>query len=306
MVLHAAPTMSELRFRAMGTEVQVTVVGGDERSLAAARDRIVDLEARWSRFRDSSEISTLNRNRGHPVIVSPETFDLVARAIYAWEATQGRFDPTVGQVLAAHGYDRDFALVAPGTSGAPGAVDPAPGAVGIELVPELHAITLPAETTFDPGGIGKGLAADLVASLLLESADGALVDIGGDLRAAGRAATTDGWVISVSDPQHRGHEMLRIALADGGVATSSTLIRRWKTARGWAHHLMDPVTGRPIETQVVAVTVVAAEAWRAEVLTKSLFLSGPAGLDDLTGAHAVVVTADGVRHTTQGLREMLR
>lgn len=306
MVLAAATTVSELRFRAMGTDVQVTVVGGHEGSLTTARDRIAALEARWSRFRDSSEISTLNRNGGRPVIVSPETFDLVARAIGAWEATGGRFDPTTGEALAAHGYDRDFALVAAGTREAPVVAAAAPGAGGIELIPELNAITLPTGTTFDPGGIAKGLAADLVVSLLLESADGALVDIGGDLRAAGRAPSAEGWVIAVPDPQRSGREMLKIALAEGGVATSSRLIRRWKTNSGWAHHLMDPATGRPIDTEVVAVTVVATEAWRAEVWTKALFLAGPEVLDDLAGVHAVVVTADGVRHATPGLREMLR
>ena len=73
-----------------------------------AQDRIADLERRWSRFVDGSEISTLNRYAGAPVVVSPETVELVRRAIDAWRLTHGRFDPTVlGAVLRA-GYDRSF------------------------------------------------------------------------------------------------------------------------------------------------------------------------------------------------------
>jgi FAD:protein FMN transferase len=304
----AVVSMAETRFLAMGTDVHVVVVGGDDSMLALAEARVADLERRWSRFLDASEVSVLNRQAGRPVVVSPETFDLVSRAVAAWRATAGRFDPTVGATLAAHGYDRDFAEVAAGDGpAAPAATGPTPGAGGIDLLPGLRAVTVPPGVTFDPGGIGKGLAADLTAHLLLEGgADGVLVNLGGDLRAAGRAPSGEGWIISVPDPLRTGRELLRVALPEGAVATSSRLQRRWRTAVGEAHHLIDPSTGRPAETDVVAVTVVAAEAWWAESLTKALFLAGPAGLDGIGDAHAVVVTADGGRHATPDLATTLR
>jgi FAD:protein FMN transferase len=99
--------------------------------------------------------------------------------------------------------------------------------------------------------------------------------------------------------------LLRLAISDGAVATSSRLRRRWRTASGDAHHLIDPRTGRPAHTDVVAVTVVAAEGWWAEALTKTLFLTGPAGLDD-NDVHAVIATADGTRHSTPDLKATLR
>jgi thiamine biosynthesis lipoprotein len=303
----AVEPVLETRFRAMGTDVHVAVVGATPNALRAAELRIADLERRWSRFLDTSEISALNRDQGRTVIVSGDTFELVARAVAAWEATGGRYDPTIGPALVAHGYDRDFADVARSVSTLAAWTGPAPGAAGIDLMPGINAVTLPAGVTIDPGGIGKGLAADLTARLLLtDGADGALVNLGGDLRAMGRAPTPEGWVVTVDDPIHTGRELLRLAMPAGAVATSSRLTRRWRTTTGDAHHLIDPATGRPARTDVVAVTVVAGEAWWAEALTKALFLAGPAGLHELGDLHAVLVTADGARHATGDLRATLR
>lgn len=307
MILASTETLAETRFRAMGTDVQVAIVGGDASILQAGADRIRELEARWSRFLDTSEISALNRHAGHPLITSGDTFELVARAVQACAATEGRFDPTVGAALAAHGYDRDFADVTTRTCNPPRDLAPTPGAAGIDLIPDLNAITLPAGVSFDAGGIGKGLAADLTAALLLaEGADGALVNLGGDLLVAGRPPAPEGWVVNVPDPFNPERELLRVAISEGAVATSSRLKRRWPTTTGEAHHLIDPHTGRPAENDTAAVTVVAGEAWWAEALTKSLFLMGPAGLDHLDGVHAVVVTADGARHATPELEATLR
>jgi thiamine biosynthesis lipoprotein len=95
----------------------------------------------------------------------------------------------------------------------------------------------------------------------------------------------------------------------GAVATSSRLRRRWRTVDGEAHHLIDPRTGRPARTDVVAATVVAGETWWAEALTKALFVAGLDSLDELDDVgdvHAVLVAADGTRHATAALRETLR
>jgi thiamine biosynthesis lipoprotein len=296
----------ESRFDVMGTEAHIVVVDGGEGLLRIAEGRARDLEQRWSRFIDDSEVSELNRAAGQPRIVSPETVELVERAHTAWRVTDGRFDPTVGAALIAHGYDRDFALVAGEvtTLDEPVAVL---GLAGLDVVPAINAVTLPPGVSFDPGGIGKGLAADLISALLLEAgAAGALVNLGGDLRARGRGPDPEGWVITVPDPLDPAEELLRLTIPEGAVATSSRLERRWRTSDGEAHHLIDPATGRPVETDVVALTVVASEAWWAEALSKALFLAGPAGLVEIDDVHAVLVTADGRRHATSDLEATLR
>jgi thiamine biosynthesis lipoprotein len=275
--------------------------------VAAAWARIDELESRWSRFRTDSEVSTLNCCAGRPMTVSGDTLALVHHALAAWRLTGGCFDPTVGAALVAHGYDRDYAEVVVRGGTAPEHAEPAPGPAGIALDRAAHTVMLPAGVTFDPGGIGKGLGADLVAAeLLAAGASGALVNLGGDVRALGTPPDPAGWVISLPDPLCPGRELARIALPQGGVATSSRLRRHWSTPRGTAHHLIDPATGRPAETDVVAATVVATEAWRAEALTKLAFLAGPGAVSNRVDAHAMVVTSDGRRHATPGLAGALR
>jgi thiamine biosynthesis lipoprotein len=296
----------------MGSDAHFVVVtdgarDGDE-LLAAAWARVEQLEARWSRFRPDSEVSALNRHAGTPVTVSRETIALVRHAVAAWELTGGRFDPTVGAALVAHGYDRDFdALASAGGAPPPGSPAPTPGPAGIGIDVRSSEVTLPAGVVFDPGGIGKGLTADMVATALHETgAEGVLVNLGGDLRAIGTPAAAEGWTIGVPDPAHPAYELMRVALAEGAMATSSRLRRRWVTATGAAHHLIDPATGRPADTEVLAVTVVADQAWRAEALTKLGFLAGAGALSRHDDIHAVVVTADGRRHPTAGLAGALR
>jgi thiamine biosynthesis lipoprotein len=300
-----ARPLCETRFQAMGTDVHVAIVDGDVAMLDLAEARIGELERRWSRVIDDSEINVLNRHAGHPVVVSTDTFELVARATEAWKMTGGRFDPTVGTALVAHGYDRDFREVAT-TIATATPTKPAPGPSGIELLPHVAAVTLPEGVMFDPGGIGKGLAADFVTAELLDAgARGALMNVGGDLRAAGQPPTREGWVITVPDPLDPRRELLRLALPAGAVATSSRVKRRWRTTAGEAHHLIDPRAGRPATTDVVAVSVVAGEGWWAEAQAKALFLAGPRGLQEMD-VHAVVVTSDGARHATPDLEVTLR
>ncbi|MCP5029556.1 MAG: FAD:protein FMN transferase [Actinomycetia bacterium] len=268
----------------MGSDCRIVVFGSDASKLVdAAVQRVAELERRWSRFLPDSEISQLNRAAGSPMMVSPETYLLVERAVFASAGTRGWFDPTMLSDLRQAGYDRSHELLAPaakpgvgsGPGSAPCSPRPGPAADAIRLDPELWSITLPAGVEFDPGGIGKGLAADLVTDLLLEAdATRTLVDLGGDIRVTDMYG--EPWAIEVDDPFDPGHSTLTLALANGGVATSSRLRRRWTTPSGATrHHLLDPQTRLPSTTELVAVTAAAGEAWWAEVLAKSALLAGP-------------------------------
>jgi len=295
---------AERHFHAMGGEAHVIVVDGLPDLIDAAVERIADLEARWSRFRLDSEISMLNTMPGLPAVVSWETFELVEKAVYAWQETGGRFDPTVLGSLVAIGYDRSFDAIAAG-----GSADHhggAPGCHGIELDKDNLAITLPYGVTIDPGGIGKGLGADIVArEVLAAGAAGVMVNLGGDIRVAGTPPEASGWSILVEDPLDRNQELVSVNLDDGAVATSSRLERRWQGAAVDYHHLIDPETGLSFTGDVVAVTVLAGEAWWAEVMTKAVFSAGAGRATEvLQNAHAIVVDADGRRSTSPGFEEV--
>ena len=169
---------------------------------------------------------------------------------------------------------------------------PAPGIAGIELHSTSKAIVLPAGTMIDLGGIAKGATADAVVERLLPPADltdrrggdegdggggashtgdgaaivGCCVNIGGDLRAAGVSPDDRGWTITLDCP---GSDATRaIAVAAGGVCTSTITRRRWRTPSGEEHHLRDPRTGRSLSSGVVSASVIGARAEQAEVLAK--------------------------------------
>src|SRR5207244_3164987 len=143
---------AETRFRAMGSDVHVIVVGGSLSLLETARDLVEDLEARWSRFRPHSEVSQLNEHAGSPVPVSSETVALVLRAVEGARITDGRYDPTVlGAVLRA-GYDRSFELLNEETLDGESSLSL--GVEGIVIEDGSSTVTLPSGVGFDPGGIG--------------------------------------------------------------------------------------------------------------------------------------------------------
>jgi FAD:protein FMN transferase len=284
----------------MGTRARILVVGEPAGLSERLRDRLFDLEARWSRFVGTSEISRLNRAGGAIVNVSADTLDLLEHAAAGWEATYGLFDPTILGDLERAGYDCSFEQI--GIETADGGPRPPSwlirGCAGLEIDHHASTARLPAGVGFDPGGIGKGFAADLlVAEAMAAGAEGILVDLGGDLRVSGAPPERAGcWRIGVDDPTRPG-TIASVHLTEGAVATSTRQRRRWTTADGRRqHHLIDPLLGLPVDSEVVSATTVAAAGWQAEVLAKAAFIGGPVqgvGLVDTLGGAALVVTADG-------------
>ena len=297
----------ELRFRAMGSDAHVIVVGGPPGLAEAARHRIDALEQAWSRFVPGSEVSSLTRQAGHWVELSPDSLLLVHRALDAWKLTIGRFDPTVLTAVISAGYDRSFEELAahPTAPSAPAARRVISAAM-IEV--DGNRVRLPEGGGFDPGGIGKGLAADLVAAEALEAgATGACVNLGGDLRVTGEPPYGNSWTVAVDHPSAK-DPIAFLGLTDGAVATSTTLRRRWTVAGEERHHLIDPWTGAPSRSDLTLATVITAEGWVAEVLAKAVLLRGSDGAFDLVsglGADALTVDRDGVVRSTEGLAAFL-
>lgn len=297
---------AERRFRTMGSDTHLVVVGGDvDRLLDDAQRRIVQLEQRWSRFIDTSEVCELNRRAGDAVIVSADTALLVERAIEAWRLTGGGFDPTVlGAVLRA-GYDTSFETIAADRSG-----DSTAGTSTLitgctDIVIDGGSVRLPAGTGFDPGGIGKGLAADIVITeLIAAGASGACANLGGDLRVAGESPQGGGWTIAIEHPLVAEPVSL-VGLRAGAIATSTTLRRRWNVDGAPRHHLIDPATGEPSDSDLELSTVIAGEAWLAEVMAKAVLLRGSErAFDIVDGAQVQALTIDarGVVRSTPGFQ----
>jgi len=261
------------------------------------------------------------------VDVSEDTVRLVAAGLAAHARTGGRCDMTGGAAIAAAGYDRDLderrRLGA--ATARPSA--PFPGPDAVELDATSRRLRLAPGTVLDAGAVGKGLAADLVVAELLgvdhvapgapgtvDGLEGLCVNVGGDLRAAGRPPyDAEAWGVDVVLPEPEpvvaepvalepvGPAAPRWSMREGAVATSSSVRRVWDTTAGPAHHVLDPRTGAPAVTPPLLVSVHAGAAWWAEASATALMLLDADERDawaHAAGVAALVVAPDGttMRH----------
>ena len=274
-------------FAALGTTAQIVVTDG--RRLAAARSmlqaELAAIDLACSRFRDDSELAAVNAAAGHRVGVTPLFADAVATALRAARLTDGIVDPTLGAAMEAAGYDRDFALVAasPGTARVPALRRAAWREVELDL--DRTQICLPAGVRLDLGATAKALAADRAASAAAKKAGcGVLVNLGGDISVAGDAPP-GGWAVHVTD-DHRspatadGH---RIAISSGGLATSSTTVRRWQRGATTVHHILDPSTGEPAEEVWRTASVAAGSCVDANTAATAAIVMGFDAIPWLSG-----------------------
>lgn len=291
----AAEALQRLDLTVMSCRAAIIAKEVDESALAAGAARLDELEQRWSRFRDDSEISGLNRAHGAPRRCSNDTVRLVQALVQAWHATSGAFDPTLLGTLVELGYASSRSDSSVRTSLA---ADVAPaGRPDLILVdPVANVVRLPVGTTLDPGGLGKGLAADLVADDLRRAgASRGLVEIGGDLRSFDTTPSDgSGWTVAVEHPLDGRAELVR--LREGGIATSTSRLRTWVARRRLRHHLLDPDALVPTDGDVVGCTVIAGTAAWAEAFTKMAFVRGTAeALEayEARGLAARIVTSEG-------------
>ena len=295
----AVPTAS---FRALGTTA--TVIVGDPGALAEAerllRAELDRVDGACSRFRDDSELAALNRAGGGETAVGPLLLDAVETALAAAAATDGDVDPTVGSDMVACGYDRDFALVAGSDPGELRVrVTPRPPWRSVRVDRARGTVRLPRGVALDLGATAKALAADRAAVAIhhrLETA--VLVSLGGDIAVAG-PPPAGGWAVRVGD-DHRSEGPLDevVAIAEGGVATSGTTVRRWGTDRR-LHHILDPRTGRPCAEVWRTVTVAAGSCVAANAASTAAIVRGRSAAGWLAGrglpARLVTVGGDVVR-----------
>ncbi len=275
------------RFGAMGCTIRVIIDAGRSRrspetAFTWTRAFIAGFDRRLSRFRADSELSRLNANPAERVPVSPLLATLIRMAIWGARRSGGLVDPTLGGELRAAGYEHSWPFgpeiaLADALAQAPARRAAAPRTPArwrdIDLDDEGAVWRRPG-LQLDSGGIGKGLAADLVARRLAKYPR-VLVDCGGDIAVGGTHVGSFPFEVAVRDPLARDH-VRRVSLAGGAVATSGIDRRLWPRADGTiAHHLLDPSTGRPAWTGLLAATAHGRTAVEAETLAKAAFLAGP-------------------------------
>lgn len=302
------PVLYETRFPLMGGGAFVQFV--DDRGLEEAERiaRSVEREAqrievKFSRYREKSVVSDINRNSGRtPVAVDEETDMLVRSALDLSRLTGGRFDPTVGALRRIWDFQR-------------GRVPSAEEISESLLLVDAGAVSTRDRTVFlrragmeiDLGGVGKEYAVDRAAELLrAEGIGAAIVSFAGDVRTIGHRGDGHPWNVGVTDPRDRDRCRFSVrVLGDAGVATSGDYERSFVKNGVRYHHILDATTGWPARG-VASATVVAATAFRAGCYSTAALLLGPddglALLEETSDVEGALITESGDILATGGMR----
>jgi thiamine biosynthesis lipoprotein len=293
-------------FHAMGGDVRLLIgpplLRGATSAESAAQQRayVEQFASRLSRFREDSELSQLNRDPRARVEASLLLRTAVRAGVWAAERSGGLVDPTLADALEDAGYERSLdgcrpASLTEALAAAPGRRPARPRAAAawrrISVDDERATITRPPGTMIDTGGTGKGLCADAVARRLgLHTR--CLVDCGGDIAVGGVGAQIRPYEIEVEHPL-TGEAIHTLRIGEGGVATSGLNVRIWRTSGGgFAHHLLDPHSGRPAWTGLIGVTALGASALEAETVSKMALLLGPDGARRALAEHGGLTVRD--------------
>lgn len=259
----------------MNCQILAVVDSPDAKSmLAQVPTWFEEWEQRFSRFRATSELNRLNAQNGQWVKVSVELCEMVAVARLAAAFSNGLVSPLVLNALEQAGYDRSFEQMATSR------VQPAGSAPGnrftgdwqsVKVDSNQNKVFLPAGARLDFGGIAKGWSAEIAAQRL-SVLGAALVDAGGDVAMAGKRS--DVWPIAIANPLLADENIELLLIEQGSVATSGRDFRRWRRNGTWQHHIIDPRTAKPAQTDVISATVIAPKMLMAESAAKVVLILG--------------------------------
>ena len=290
--------MHKLEFRAMGCQILAAI---DSSPVPDALQLIPTWFEEWeqhlSRFRLESELSRVNRANGKPMQVSQIFADVFEAALDAEQFSSGLVTPVLLDALVHAGYDRSFDLLP--REQAFSVADPLtclPRLEEVDWNPSTRTIWLPPDLHLDFGGVAKGWAV-LQAAHRLETHGAALVDAGGDIAVTSLQADGSPWLVGIANPFEPSENLGILKLGQCGVATSGRDARNWLRGDRLSHHIIDPRTGLPAETDVLTATVVAPLVTEAEAAAKTLLISGSAAGMEWLDAHptlaALLVLEDG-------------
>ena len=261
----------------LGTICTISILdGGSEAVLQAVFARLREIESRMSANREGTEIASVNEAAGKsPVRVSADTLFVVRKALEYARISDGAFDPTIGPIVKLWNIgmegervpeDREIAEALP-------LVDWR----RVVLNERASTVFLPKpKMRLDLGAIAKGYAADETARILSEHrVRAAIVDLGGNVLVYGKKPDGSLWRVGVQNPlDDRGTYLGIVSMTAGTVVTSGVYERFFEQDGRRYHHILDTKTGRPAETDLLSVTVIADSSIDADGLSTTLFALG--------------------------------
>jgi thiamine biosynthesis lipoprotein len=266
-------------FRAMDSQIVLAAEGDSSRVMDGfrkARKQVSESEKRFTRFSEDSELAQINRSAGNWISVSVELMQILQQAQELWAETGGLFDPSILPALKRAGYERSMDELRQSGSrlkASTGSKVRSDFSL-VRIDPISQSACLPSGMQIDLGGIAKGWIAEQAARQLARSSTACAVSAGGDMVLAGFPEGETCWEIGLEDPRNPTQDLARLHVQPGAVVTSSIVKRVWKLGEQKQHHLINPRTGLPAETDWLSVTVAAPQAVQAEAYAKALLISG--------------------------------
>lgn len=304
---------------AMDTVMEFRVYGKEtDAALTALERRVQELENLLSRTKEDSEVSALNSAAGAETEVSGETWNLLLAAKEAAEVTGGTFDVTIAPVASAWGFTEESFRVPEAAELEELLTLVDAGGISLRQSGETCLAALRPGQAVDLGGIAKGYASDCMADVLWEyGIESGYAALGGNVLVWGAKPDGSDWRIGVKDPNDTAKFTGVLALQNAYAVTSGGYERCFEQDGKTYHHIIDPATGYPAESDLKSVTIVmdrsgekldgrSGNGTLCDALSTALFVMGEEAALDFwrSGAYdfeAVLVTADGRVLTTAGL-----
>lgn len=296
---------------AMDTVMTLTVYGSGAEAdmvLSDCRKEIYRLEDLLSVTDPSSEIYRMNHGNQDAL---QEAYGLLIQALTLSMETDGAYDPTVYALMDLWGF-YDDAFSVPTEEALQEALSHT-GYTKADVIPGLEAIHLPTGVGFDLGGIAKGYAAQEVIRRMAASGvvEAAVISLGGNVGLMGRKPDGSDWTVAVEKPDGSGEAIAALSIPgayETYVVTSGAYQRYFEAEGVKYHHILDPKTGYPAETDLLSVTIVCGNGTKADALSTALFVMGFEGAvdhwkrckNDTDPFEMVLITEDGI-FATPGL-----
>lgn len=257
----------------MDTLVQMEVHGEDaEKAAEESMDRIKELENLMSKTLETSEIYKINNKPEEKVDISEDTKLVLEKSLHYAEITEGKFDPTIGALVDLWGIGTDDARV-PSDSEIKDALEKT-GYQQLDLDDKRAEVENGVQ--LDLGGIAKGYAADEVKKIAEKhNVKSAFVNLGGNVLVIGDKANGSKWRVGIQDPrQGRGSVMAVVEASDKTIVTSGNYERYFEEDGKVYHHILDPDTGYPADTELLSVSIISDNSFDADALSTSIYIMG--------------------------------
>lgn len=269
--------MRNFTFRAFDTQVELKLWGTERGSIAAAKhakDMCRRCESLFSRTIPTSDVGRINSSGGEWVSVSPETLDILEVSLEYCRQSKGAFDITIGPVVAEWNFKQ-------GTIPSQEKLDDAIRHVGVDLIQvskdDCRVRLADPDAMIDLGGIAKGWIADRIKEELADDdfqISGMIANLGGNIVVEGNKPGLSSWLIGVKNPWDSSRNVAVMRLASGSIVTSGTYERSFEREGTLYHHILDPRTGWPVDTDLASASLVCERSIDAEGYSTTVLALG--------------------------------